>query len=160
MKQTWHRVYVGIGSNLGPRRKNIDLALSYLKQEKAIKIAKISPLYNTKPVGGPKQPEFLNGVLYLRTTVAASGLLEILKTVEKRLGRKANNPKWEPRKMDLDILFYDDFVVNTKKLVIPHPLMHKRGFVLVPLVEIAPYVRHPVLKKTVKRLFNDLKQGL
>jgi len=160
MKQTWHRAYVGIGSNLGQRRKNINLALSYLKQEKAIRIVKVSPLYNTKPIGGPKQREFLNGVLYVKTAVAAAGLLEILKTAEQRLGRKANTLKWGPRKIDLDILLYDDSVVKTKKLVIPHPLMHKRGFVLLPLVKIAPYVRHPVFKKTVKRLFSDLRQGL
>ena len=157
------KVYIGIGSNLGDRRKNINAAINCLKQEKLLNLTKQSSLYETEPVGGPPQRKFLNGAIELETDASPRDLLEKLKAIERKLGRDSNkaNPapgwvKWGPRTIDLDILLYDNLILEEPGLTIPHPLFHKRIFVLRPLAEIAPEAKHPVLKTTVKELLLEI----
>jgi 2-amino-4-hydroxy-6-hydroxymethyldihydropteridine diphosphokinase len=151
----WIKSYIGIGSNLGDRRKNIQLALNVLKEKKDIIVEKVSPFYETLPVGGPpRQGKFLNGVIEISTTLTPQELLKVLQEIEKALGR-VRKERWGPRTIDLDILFYGDLIVNEERLIIPHPLMHKREFVLKPLLRIAPDLIHPVLKKSVKELLDQ-----
>ncbi|MCP4650927.1 MAG: 2-amino-4-hydroxy-6-hydroxymethyldihydropteridine diphosphokinase [PVC group bacterium] len=156
MNQKWRKVYLGIGSNLGNRKDNIEIVLSCLSVKKEIRIAKISPLYETTPVGGPPQDMFLNGVLCIETTAAPFNLLQTLKAIEQDMGRKQQKIKWSPRIIDLDILFYEEFFIVMEGLVIPHPLLHRRMFVLQPLADIAPGQKHPLFKKTVQKLYNEL----
>lgn len=127
--------YLGIGSNLGDRRKNIRKALIYLKKTKGIKVVKISSIYETKPVGGPPQNKFLNAAIKIKTTLEPLKLLKTLKRIEKELGRK-KTLRFGPRIIDLDILLYADKVIDRKDLKIPHPKMFKRKFVLMPLIEL------------------------
>jgi 2-amino-4-hydroxy-6-hydroxymethyldihydropteridine diphosphokinase len=153
--------YLGIGSNLGNRRKNIELALSHLKKDRDIKVRKVSRLYETEAIGGPPQGKFLNGAIELDCKLSPQKLLHRLKGIELKLGRTKLQEKWGPRPIDLDILLFGDLVLKEKNLKIPHPLMDKRIFVLKPLCEIAPCVVHPLKKKTIAELLKkvECKQG-
>jgi len=152
-------VYIGIGSNLGGRRDNINRGIDLLNQLKDTKIKKASSLFETDPQGGLPQGKFLNGALEMTTSILPLELLAKLKWIEKRIGRKKSQP-CGPRVLDLDLLFYDDVVIKGKELEIPHPRLHERAFVLRPLVEIAPEVTHPVLNKSIARLFEELQADL
>jgi len=127
--------YLGIGSNLGDRKKNIKKALEVLKDTEGIKLEKVSKIYETQPCGGPQQEKFLNGVIRIKTSIPPFRLLETLKEIEKRLGRKKTK-RFGPRVIDLDILFYADKVINKKNLKIPHPRCFEREFVLKPWLEV------------------------
>ncbi len=149
-------VYIGIGSNLGDRRVNINRGIGLLNQLKDTKVEKVSSLFETDPQGGPPQGRFLNGVLQMATSILPLELLAKLKWIEKRLGRKKTEV-CGPRPLDLDLLFYDDVVIKGKELEIPHPRLHQRIFVLRPLAEIAPETVHPVLNKSIARLFEEFR---
>jgi 2-amino-4-hydroxy-6-hydroxymethyldihydropteridine diphosphokinase len=128
--------YLGIGSNLGDRRKNIKLAIKEINALKNTKVIKVSGLIETKPVGGPpKQGKFLNAALKITTGIPALSLLKKVKTIEKKLGR-VKSVRHGPRTIDLDILFYGDKIINRKDLIIPHPRIFERDFVLKPLSEV------------------------
>lgn len=127
--------YLAVGSNLGKRRENIKKALEYLAKTKGIKIEKASRIYETEPVGGPAQAKFLNAAIKIKTSLTPHLLLGTLKKIEKDLGRK-KTVRWGPREIDLDILLYANKFIKIKNLVIPHPRMFKREFVLKPLREI------------------------
>ncbi|PIP20744.1 MAG: 2-amino-4-hydroxy-6-hydroxymethyldihydropteridine diphosphokinase [Candidatus Omnitrophica bacterium CG23_combo_of_CG06-09_8_20_14_all_40_11] len=127
--------YLGVGSNLGNRRENIKKALDYLAKTKGIKIEKASRIYETEPMGDPAQGKFLNAAIKIRTSLRPQLLLAALKKIEKDLGRK-KTVRWGPRKIDLDILLYANKVIKRENLVIPHPRMFAREFVLKPLREI------------------------
>jgi 2-amino-4-hydroxy-6-hydroxymethyldihydropteridine diphosphokinase len=127
--------YLGIGSNLGDRKKNIKRALEILENIEGIRIEKVSKIYETEPLGGPPQGEFLNGVIKIKTSLSPFQLLRILKRIEKDLGRK-KRVRFGPREIDLDILFYGGKIINTRTLKIPHPRIFEREFVLKPLTEI------------------------
>ncbi|MBM3253081.1 MAG: 2-amino-4-hydroxy-6-hydroxymethyldihydropteridine diphosphokinase [Candidatus Omnitrophica bacterium] len=129
------RVFLGIGTNLGNRYKNIKKAIILLKKMPDTIVKKISGLYETIPMGGPKQKNFINGVIKIETRLPPLKLLKYLKNIEKVLGRK-KMVKNGPRPIDLDILFYGDEVINSKKLKIPHSRMFEREFVLKPLRDI------------------------
>jgi 2-amino-4-hydroxy-6-hydroxymethyldihydropteridine diphosphokinase len=152
-------VYLGIGSNLGDKRGNCLDALERLST-KGISISKRSALYDTQPWGVKDQPDFVNMVVEAETVMSPEELLGTLKEIEREMGRKAST-RWGPRLIDLDVLLYDDRIVQSKDLVIPHPLLHKRDFVLLPLAEISPECVHPVLNKTIRELTKELiKKGL
>lgn len=127
--------YIGLGSNLGDRRQNIKQALSSLKKTKSISVSKVSKVYQTLPIGGPKQGKYLNAAVKLKTSLGPHKLLRLLKRIEKDLGR-TKSVRWGARVIDLDILLYEDQIIQQKDLKIPHPRMFEREFVLKPLSEV------------------------
>jgi len=148
--------YIALGANLGDRALNIQAALRLLESVPGIRVTKVSSLLENPAVGGPADsPPFLNAVAQIETTLEPRQLLQRLLDIEHELGRK-RNLKWEPRQIDLDLLLFGDAVISQPQLVIPHPRMHERRFVLEPLAEIAPKAWHPVLKRTIADLLRDL----
>ena len=146
--------YIGIGSNLGNKEGNIKKAIDLLR--KKCKILEISSLYKTEPVGYKNQDWFLNCVVEIDTNFKPKALLEFLKSIEKKL-KRIKIIKNGPRIIDLDILFYDNKIIKTKNLTIPHPRLHKRLFVLEPLDEISPNFIHPILNKSINKIKSNLK---
>jgi 2-amino-4-hydroxy-6-hydroxymethyldihydropteridine diphosphokinase len=144
-----HTVYLALGTNLGDRTANLKQAIASLTPQLEVKAK--SGIYETPPWGFEDQPKFLNQVLRAKTYLDPEPLLKHLKRLEVALGRKESFPNG-PRLIDIDILFYDDRVVNTPSLVIPHPRLHERGFVLLPLMDIAPDLKHPVTQKSVREM--------
>jgi 2-amino-4-hydroxy-6-hydroxymethyldihydropteridine diphosphokinase len=150
------KVYLLLGSNLEDRVKNIEFAISKLN-ECGLIISKRSSFYNTTPWGYKEQPEFLNIALECFTSLSPFALLEELKKIEKKMGRE-DTIRYGPRVIDIDIIFYEDLIIKTEKLTIPHPLMHERDFVLKPLCEIASDFIHPELKLSIKELCDNVKK--
>lgn len=152
------KCYLGVGSNLGNRKENIRRAVELLKSSK-IKVKKISTIIETEPVGGPPQGKFLNAVLEVNTNLKPRALLETLKSIEEKLGRK-RSVRFGPRTMDLDILLYDSKSIKQRDLIVPHPRMHQRDFVLRPLKEIAPgmFKKEAKLVRTVKEMSNLVRK--
>lgn len=151
----WHRSYIGIGSNMGDRENYIKGAVEALKAHPFIRVKKMSELMVTEPYGGVEQEDFLNGALELETLLEPEELLEALHEIENAADRK-RDIHWGPRTLDLDILFFDDICYRSETLVIPHPDLANRRFVLEPLAMIAPYMCHPVMGKTVSELLIGL----
>ena len=149
-------VYIGIGSNIGEKVGNCNRAVECLERTGEIRITARSGFYRTCPVGGPPQEDYINGVLKADTSLSPGDLIGVLKNIEKDMGRSPA-PLDHPRVIDLDILLYEKMVINTEELIIPHPRMHKRHFVLKGLEEVAADVVHPVLKKTVRELYGEQK---
>ena len=151
-------VYLGLGSNMGERQDNLDGALDFLSQR--LRVDKVSSVYDTEPAGNIHQPRFLNMVCLAYTRLTPMALLALVKGIERKLGRVGKSGK--PRTIDIDILLYGDRVIDTPELVIPHPKMTERAFVLIPLDEIASDTVHPVTEKTVKELLQNAteKQGV
>ncbi len=148
-------VYIGLGSNKGDRLKNIKVALDHLKEK--IVIEKISSFYLTEPVGMEGR-WFVNCVLEGKTEESPEKLLDTLLQIEKRMGRIREKKK-NPRVIDLDLLLYEDAVVDKVDLIVPHPHLHKRRFALIPLVEINSHLVHPVLGKSLKEILKGLKDS-
>jgi 2-amino-4-hydroxy-6-hydroxymethyldihydropteridine diphosphokinase len=149
-------VYLGLGSNLGNRQKNLDMALELLSQR--LQIKKVSSIFETEPMGNTDQPKFLNLVCQVQTILQPEGLLTLGKGIELKMGRAAVHEKDSPRIIDIDILLYGDLVMTTEKLTIPHPRLTEREFVLAPLADIAPEAVHPVNGKTVKELLKAVTE--
>ena len=147
-------VYLGLGSNLGNREDNLEMALKLLGQR--MKVGKISSIYDTAPLGITEQPRFLNIACEVFTRLSPEGLLALAKGIEQKMGRHGRSG--DPRPIDIDILLYGDQVVDTPDLKVPHPRLAEREFVLAPLAEIAAAAVHPVLKKTVKEMRDTLKE--
>ncbi|EJO5348846.1 2-amino-4-hydroxy-6-hydroxymethyldihydropteridine diphosphokinase [Clostridium botulinum] len=150
-----HTAYVAFGSNMGEKENYIKKALEKI-EEKGIKIIKVSPIYETEPYGVLDQDSFLNGMVKIETNLTPEDLIKKLLYIEKQLDR-VRERKWGPRTIDLDIIFYDDLIINKENLIIPHKDMENREFVLKPLCDIDENLIHPVLKKSVKQLYDELK---
>lgn len=156
VNRRWHRAYVAVGSNMGGREEYIAGALSALKEHPLIEVKKISHIVETRAYGGVEQGDFLNGMLEIETILGPRELLDALHEIENEAGRE-RTVHWGPRTLDLDIVFYDRLCMESEDLVIPHPDMENREFVLGPLREIAPFLRHPVSGKTVSAMLAELK---
>jgi 2-amino-4-hydroxy-6-hydroxymethyldihydropteridine diphosphokinase len=152
-----HRVYIGLGSNLGDRKANIREAEERLAALPATRIVKASSLYESEPLGNAKT-WFVNSVLEIETEFEPDELLKRTKAIETAMGRKrVKGKRWGSRIIDLDILLFDSQTIGKRTLKIPHPEMHKRRFVLLPLSELAPHVTHPQLGTTISELLGGLK---
>lgn len=145
-------VFLGLGSNIGNKEENINNSLKFISELYTVK--KISHLYLTEPIGNVKQDWFLNCVVEIQTDVDPKKLLSSVKSIERKLGRR-KIVKNGPRIIDIDILFYGDCVLKTKSLVIPHPSIQERLFVLQPMMDINPNLVHPVFKKSIHQLYHD-----
>lgn len=145
-----HTLYLLLGANLGDPRATFALARQQLAEQIGA-IEQASGLYETAAWGVTDQPTYLNQVLRLQTSLTPQAVLQRTQTIEQALGR-VRTQRWAARRIDIDILFYDDAVIQTPALTVPHPLLHERRFTLVPLADIAPELKHPVLKKTVREL--------
>ena len=155
IERGWHRAYVAVGSNMGDREATIRSAIRELNQEEDIEVRKVSSLIRTAPYGGVAEGEFLNGAVELRTLLTPEELLAVLNRIEADHGRE-RTVHWGSRTLDLDILFYDREVIDTEKLHIPHIDMQNRDFVLNPMMELAPWLRHPVLNQTIAQMKGEL----
>lgn len=147
----WNRVYLSIGSNMGDKKENLLQAIRMLEEDTETMVVRQSSFLETKPVGYEEQDDFLNGALELRTLRSPEGVLDLIGDIEQRLKRK-RVVHWGPRTIDLDIILYNDEIIQTERTTIPHVEMAGRMFVLEPLCEIAPYAVHPVTGKTVLEL--------
>lgn len=152
----WHQAFIALGSNMGDRKKYLDDAVRALDEQDGCRIVTVADYIETEPYGGVEQDDFLNSVLQLQTRLEPEALLEKLHEIEGFADRK-RTIRWGPRTLDLDLIFYDDMILNTPTLTLPHPEMHKRGFVLEPMMQIAPWACHPGLGKTVRELWENLK---
>ena len=155
IKRGRHTAYIALGSNLGNREAYIKDAVKALNDIRGCQVKQISDLIETEPYGVTDQDNFLNGCLELETLLPPEELLEELNRIESEAGRE-RKVHWGPRTLDLDIIFYDDLIVQETELCIPHVDMQRRSFVLEPLAQIAPYKRHPVYGKTVKEMLEEM----
>ena len=147
--------YIGFGSNIDDRLNYITGALQLLLDADDVSLVQISSLYETEPVGYEEQGWFLNGVVAIETELSVHELLPLLKEIERDVGRQ-HRTRWGPREVDLDLLIYDQYSINTPDLTVPHPEMHLRSFVLVPFAEIAPEALHPLLGQNIRTLLSNL----
>lgn len=157
IKRQWTKVYVGVGSNIGNRRKYIDDAYAGIRNDRYCRRAYMSTIIDTDPYGYTEQDKFLNSVICFDTLYGPMELLKFLQTLEEE-GKRTREIHWGPRTIDLDILFYGDEVIQSEELIIPHKEIPLRSFVLEPLNEIAPFKVHPVFDKTVSQLYEELKE--
>lgn len=147
--------YIGLGSNMGDRKENLDAAVTMLRAADGVEVSVLSAYIVTAPVGYTRQPDFLNAAAEIKTTLSPHELLALCLNIEKELKRE-RILRWGPRTIDLDVLLYGNFVVNDSDLILPHPRMHEREFVMGPLNEIAPHAYHPVLKQTAGEIYEYL----
>ncbi len=155
VRRKWHKVYLSLGSSIGDKDSYLDFAITYLNSDDNIKNVKESTRIKTEPYGSVAHNEFLNSAVELDTLYSAKELLSIIQGIEKDGGR-VRNKHWEDRTLDIDIIFYDDQVIEEIDLCVPHIDMQYRAFVLRPLYELCPYKVHPLLNKRVEEMLRDL----
>jgi len=158
IERSWHTAYIALGSNLGDKKKNLNEALNLINECPLCNVVKTSNYYTTKPVGYLDQDDFLNGAAEIKTLIEPSELMDFLLKIEKELKRE-RKIHWGPRTIDLDIILYDNIVTEDEHIIIPHPRMQERLFVLEPLCDIAPYKIHPLLNKRVFDIKNEIKKS-
>lgn len=156
IERGWHNAYLSFGSNMGDREDYINKAINYIGANDMIEVVNVSKIIETEPYGMTDQAKFLNLAMEVRTLLSPSKLLTFCKNLEKMAGR-VKTEHWGPRPLDIDIVFYDNEIVDTEYLTVPHYDMHNRQFVLEPLAEIAPYLRHPILQKTVRQMLEEVR---
>lgn len=156
VSKAWKRVYLALGSNIGDTKENLEFAINELKKDKNIRLLEISSFITTKPYGGVEQDDFLNGAIEINTIYSPVDLLKKINEIEALRGR-TRDIHWGPRTLDIDILMYEDEIICEKNLVVPHPDMCNRDFVLKPMTEIAPYYVHPIKRMTMQELLNKLQ---
>ncbi len=155
-KKKRHYVYVSIGSNIGDKNQNIENGVDAINKLEGCKVLEVSSIFKSKPYGNVDQEDFLNGAFLMETIYTPTELLKVFQELELNAG-KGHRTHWGPRTLDLDIIFFDDLVWDSKDLQIPHVDMTNRDFVLVPMAEIADFKRHPVSQKTVRQMLEELK---
>lgn len=155
IERGWHTAYIAVGANMGNAKETVEAAIKEVGELADTVLGKVSSLMVTKPYGGVEQDDFINGAFEIRTLLMPEELLEELHKIEAGHGRE-RVVRWGPRTLDLDIIFYDDLVMDSPELTIPHIDMQNRDFVVDPMAEIAPYKRHPIFQKTMKELKGEL----
>lgn len=155
IERGWHRAYIALGSSMGERENYLETAVCALREDRQIRLHKVSQILRTKPYGNAAKEEFLNGVIEIDTLYTPEELLDCLQALEQKAGR-VREIHWGDRTLDLDILLYDDIVLSSERLTIPHADMVNRDFVLEPLSQIAPWVIHPLQHKTAAALREEL----
>lgn len=155
VRRGWHRAFVALGSNMGDKQGYLDGAVEALRADECVRVKKVSSYRVTEPYGGVEQDDFLNAAMEIETLYDPEELLDALHVLEQA-ARRERLIHWGPRTLDLDILFYDDLVQDDPALILPHPDLQNRDFVLGPMVELAPNFVHPVLHKTMRQLLDAL----
>jgi 2-amino-4-hydroxy-6-hydroxymethyldihydropteridine diphosphokinase len=155
----WHTAFICVGSNLGSKLENCRQGVAELARGATTRLVDQSTVYQTEPVDYRDQDWFVNYVVKIETVLEPLALLDRLKSIEHDGGRIQDSVRFGPRVLDLDIIFYDEMVMDHPRLVIPHPRMHKRRFVLKPVCDIDPHIIHPVFHRTVQLLLEDLNQA-
>lgn len=157
IEREWRDAYIGLGSNIEDRLGYISSALEAIDNSDLTRVVDLSPVYETAPVGVTDQPSFLNAVVKVQTLLPPRSLITILLSFEKSL-KRVRKKRWGPRTIDLDILFFDGLITSFEEVVVPHPRLHKRMFVVKPLSDVAPYFLHPVLNERVIQTLEKLKE--
>ena len=155
--RSWHKTYIAFGSNMGDKETYIRDAIEQLQESRYFRNIKVSEFFYSVPYGGVEQDNFVNGVLEVETMLEPYELLDFLHELEKKANR-VRKKHWGPRTLDLDIIFYDDLILDEEELQIPHKDMKNRDFVLIPLAQLAGYKRHPVFNITVDEMVSNLKE--
>ena len=154
-----HTAFISVGSNLGEKLENCNTGISALDNDVTGRVIALSPFYKTEPVDYIAQDWFVNAAFKLETTLKPLQLLDKLKKIQRQAGRGKDPVRFGPRILDLDIIFYDELVIESEELIIPHPRMHKRRFVLKPICDIDPTFVHPILNKDIRFLLSKLESG-
>lgn len=154
-----HTAWISLGSNMGDRIQNLENAMTALDGEEGIRIAAVSPFYRTAPTDYLKQDWFVNGVVRIETDLSPVTLLDCLQHIQEAAGQGEKEIRFGPRLMDLDILLFDALEITTDRLVIPHPRMEKRRFVLIPLCDIDPEIRHPATGVLLRETLQEIPES-
>lgn len=157
IRRGWHTVYVALGSNMGDKEQYLSDAVDVIAKNALCRVLKVADYIRTTPYGVEEQAEFLNSAMCIETLMEPEELLDFLQSIELEANR-VRELRWGPRTLDLDILFYDDQVIRSKRLTVPHADMKNRDFVLAPLVQLNPWLVHPVTGKTVEEMLENLKE--
>ena len=155
----WHTAFIALGSNMGDKVAHLIFGVDELKKVKQIQVQKVSSFIRTEPYGYTDQDVFLNGACMIRTTLTPEELLDVCQHIEAE-AKRVRKIHWGPRTLDLDVLFYDQEIIATERLNVPHPDMANRDFVLKPMAELAPWWGHPVTHKTMQQMLNELEERL
>lgn len=157
IERKWHKAYIALGSNMGDREENLKQAIRRIGHKGHTQVLKCSSFLVTKPWGYEEQDDFLNAAIEAETFLEPDELMDELLSIEAKMGR-TREMKWGPRTLDLDVIMYDNLISNDEKIMLPHPLMQEREFVLRPMQEIAPYLIHPVLHKSMSALLDEAQK--